>query len=60
MRPRAPDIPSLVAGIAVAAFGLALLLDQLDALNLRFAALAPLACAVIGVVLVAGGLSRRD
>ena len=55
-----PDVPSLVAGIAVSALGAAILLDQLDALDLRFAVLAPLACAVIGASLLAAGLSRRE
>ena len=58
MRAR-PDVPSLVAGLAVIALGGALLLDQLDVWGLRFAALAPLACAVVGVVLLAAGLGRR-
>jgi hypothetical protein len=47
---------SLVGGIAVAVIGALLLLDVLDALNLRFAALAPLACAAVGGVLLARGL----
>jgi hypothetical protein len=55
-----PDVPSLVAGIAILAFGLILLADQVDAVDLRFAALAPLACAIIGAILLATGLSRRD
>jgi hypothetical protein len=36
--------------------GALLLLDVLDALNLRFAALAPIACAAVGGVLLARGL----
>jgi hypothetical protein len=55
-----PDVPSLVAGIAILAFGLILLADQVDAVDLRFAALAPLACAIIGAILLATGLTRRD
>jgi hypothetical protein len=47
---------SLVGGIAVAVLGVLLLLDAVDALNLRFAALAPLACAALGGVLLARGL----
>jgi hypothetical protein len=57
---RAPDVPSLVAGAAVALLGGVLLLDRLDVLDLRFAALGPLACAVLGAILLASGLSRGD
>ena len=59
MRAR-PDVPSLVGGLAVIALGAVLLLDQLGVWGLRFAALAPLACAVVGAVLLSSGLSRRD
>ena len=55
----APDLVSLAAGLVLVAFGGALLLDQLDVLDLRFASVAPLACAVIGIILLAAGLSRR-
>jgi hypothetical protein len=47
---------SLVGGVAVAVIGALLLLDIVDVLNLRFAALAPLACAAVGGVLLARGL----
>ena len=57
---RGPDLPSLVSGLALVAFGTVLLLDKLDALHLGFAALAPIACAVIGGTLLALGLSRRE
>jgi hypothetical protein len=50
------DVVTLVGGIAVAVLGALLLLDVLDAVNLRFAALAPLACAAVGGVLLARGL----
>ena len=50
------DVVALVGGISVAVIGLLLLLDVLDALNLRFAALAPIACAAVGGVLLASGL----
>jgi hypothetical protein len=60
MGSRRPDLPSLVAGIAVIVFGAVLLADRLDALDLRFAALGPLACAVLGAILLASGLARRD
>jgi hypothetical protein len=53
------DIPSLVAGLAIVVLGTVLLLDRLDVLTLRFAALGPLVCAVLGAVLLATGLVRR-
>jgi hypothetical protein len=55
-----PDAPSLAGGLVVVVLGGVLLLDQMDVWGLRFAALAPLACAAIGVVLLASGLSRRE
>ena len=60
MARRRPDRPSLVAGLAIAVFGLVLLLDRTDVLDLRFGALGPLALAMIGVILLASGLARRD
>ena len=57
---RRPDLPSLVSGLALIGLGTVLLLDQLDALHLGFAALAPIACAAIGGTLLALGLSRRE
>jgi hypothetical protein len=57
---RRPEVPSLVAGLVVAALGLVLLLDRTGALDLRFAALAPIMCAALGAILLASGLSRRD
>ena len=53
-----PDIPSLVAGIAVLVLGTILLLDATGALGLRFAVLAPVACAATGAILLARGLTR--
>jgi hypothetical protein len=53
------DVPSLVAGLAIVLLGAVLLLDRLDVLTLRFAALGPLVCAVLGAVLLATGLVRR-
>jgi len=55
-----PDLPSLVAGLGLVAFGAVLLADALDLVNLRFAALGPLACFLVGDVLLATGLTRRD
>jgi hypothetical protein len=54
-----PDPVALVAGLAIAAFGVVLLLDGTDSLDLRFGAIAPIACAVVGAILLASGLSRR-
>ena len=53
-----PDIPALVAGLAVLALGGVLMLDALDVIGLSFAAFAPMACAARGAILVANGLSR--
>ena len=53
-----PHVPSLVAGLALLALGGVLLLDATSAIELRFAGLAPLACAAIGAILLSAGLSR--
>ena len=53
-----PDIRALVAGLAVLALGAVLLLDALEAIDLTFAVFAPVACAAVGAILVANGLSR--
>jgi hypothetical protein len=55
---RRPDITSVVAGACVVALGLLLLLDATGALELRFAVLAPAACAALGATLLASGISR--
>jgi hypothetical protein len=57
---RRPDIPELVAGVSILVFGAVLLADALGAIHLSFAAFAPLALFVIGDILLATGLSRRD
>jgi hypothetical protein len=56
---RGPDVPTLVAGIAIAALGALVLADAEGGLDLRFGWLAPACLAVLGAVLLAGGLSRR-
>jgi hypothetical protein len=56
---RRPDVAELVAGLGVMAFGVLLLLDRTGAIDLRFSALAPAACALVGAILLASGLSRR-
>jgi hypothetical protein len=53
-----PDITSLVAGVCVAALGVLLLLDAVGTFDLRFAVLAPAACAAIGAILLASGMTR--
>jgi hypothetical protein len=57
---RRPDVPTLVAGVAVMLLGVVVLLDRVDVLDLRFAAMGPLACAALGAILLASGLARRD
>jgi hypothetical protein len=57
---RRPDLASVVAGIGLVVFGAVLLADALDLVDLRFAALGPLACFLVGAVLLATGLTRRD
>jgi hypothetical protein len=49
----------VVAGIAVIALGVLLLLDASETLKLRFGVLAPVACAAMGAILLASGMTRR-
>lgn len=49
----------MVAGIAVIALGVLLLLDASETLELRFGVLAPVACAAMGAILLASGMTRR-
>ena len=49
----------MVAGIAVVALGVLLLLDAGNAFDLRFGVLAPVACAAMGAILLASGMARR-
>jgi hypothetical protein len=53
-----PDLTSVVAGICVAALGILLLLDAAGTLELRFAVLGPTACAALGAILLASGMTR--
>lgn len=55
---RSPDLASVVAGIALIAFGGVLLADAVGAISLSFEALAPMVCAVVGAILLATGLGR--
>jgi hypothetical protein len=58
VRRASPDLTSLVAGAILLAFGALLLLDAGDVVNLTFAVLTPVACAAVGGVLLARGLTR--
>jgi hypothetical protein len=60
MTSRRIDLPSLAAGVGLLVFGAVLLADALGAIDLSFGALAPLACFLVGDVLLATGLTRRD
>jgi hypothetical protein len=53
------DLAAMVAGILIALFGVALLLDASGDLHLRFAALAPVAAFIAGATLLTAGLTRR-
>ena len=63
MRPapvRQIDRFSLIAGLVLLVFGVVLLLDRSGTLRLTFATMAPMAFAVVGVILLVSGLSRRE
>ena len=53
------DMPSLVGAFVLISFGVVLLLDRVEAIDLRFGALAPIVCAAVGAILLALGLNRR-
>jgi hypothetical protein len=55
-----PDLLSLAAGLGLIVFGAVLLLDAVGAVDLSLEAFAPLACFLVGDVLLAAGLTRRD
>ena len=50
----------MVAGLAVLALGGLLLSSSLGAFELDFEVFAPVACAALGAILLANGLSRRE
>lgn len=56
---RRPDTTSLVAGIAIMAFGALLLLDRAEELDLGFGWFLPLLAATVGVILLVSGLAAR-
>lgn len=60
MRAARPDIPALVAGLALLALGGLLLAHSLDVVELSFALFAPVACAATGAILLANGLGRGE
>ena len=60
MRRERPDRLLLVAGCVLAAFGVVLLLDRIGTIELSFGSMAPMAFAVVGAVLLATGLTRRE
>lgn len=53
-----PEPVSFVAGLVLVVFGIVLLLDSLDVLELTFGGMAPIAFAAVGAVLLASGLAR--
>jgi hypothetical protein len=53
------DRTSLVAGLAIAAVGVLLLLDRAGTIDLRFAYAAPLVIAAVGAILLTAGLEGR-
>ena len=54
------DWTSLIAGVVLMALGTLLLLDRLEAVDLRFGYLWPVLLAAVGAILLASGLSRGD
>jgi hypothetical protein len=53
---RRVDRTSLAAGVAVTVAGVVLLLDRLEAIDLRFGYALPMLIAVVGVILLVAGL----
>ncbi|MDX6680461.1 MAG: hypothetical protein QOG94_500 [Solirubrobacteraceae bacterium] len=49
---------SLTAGVVLVVFGIVLLLDSTDTLHVGIGAMAPIAFAAVGAILLASGLSR--
>ena len=56
---RSPNVAALVAGVALAALGVLLVLDADGSINLRFAYMAPALVAALGAILLASGLASR-
>jgi hypothetical protein len=53
-----PDLTSVVAGACLLGLGVLLLLDATGTLDLRLAGFVPAACAAIGAILLASGMTR--
>jgi hypothetical protein len=53
------DPASLVAGLVLSGLGVLLLLDQVDALDLRFGYFFPAILGVVGAILLAVGITGR-
>ncbi len=60
MRPADAEPLSLAAGLVLVVLGTLLLLDRAGEMTLTFGAMAPIAFAAVGVILVVSGLSRRS
>jgi drug/metabolite transporter (DMT)-like permease len=56
---RPPNITVLLCGIAVLVLGVLLVLNAGGTIDLRFAYMAPVLVAALGVILLAGGLASR-
>jgi hypothetical protein len=56
---RAAHVTSLVAGVALVALGILLLLDAHGRLHLGFAYTAPAVVAAVGAILIASGFEAR-
>jgi hypothetical protein len=56
VRVRRLDRTSLVAGVVIVIAGIVLLLDRIDAIDLRFGYGLPLLIATVGAILLAAGL----
>jgi hypothetical protein len=57
---RRVDVTSFVAGLVLIGLGGVLLMDRIEAIDLRFGYLWPALLAAIGAILVTGGLGHRD
>jgi hypothetical protein len=57
---RRPDYATLVSGFCIGVLGTVLLLDQAGSLTLDFGSLAPIVLCIVGLVLLVGGLAKRD
>jgi hypothetical protein len=53
------QLTSFVAGVALVALGILLVLDTTGSIHLGFAYAAPAVVAALGLVLIAGGLEAR-